>query len=134
MAKISIIVPVYKVEEYLPRCIDSILVQTFTDFELILVDDGSADNSGSICDEYARLDSRIKVIHQENKYQSLALEAHNDIAPYLEYVGDYLSLDETHNRFKCGLIVQTTCHSKHSISIISVTNNSILDHLAFAFI
>lgn len=63
---ISIIVPVYKVEKYLPACIDSILAQTFENFELILVDDGSPDNCGKICDEYAQKDNRIKVIHQEN--------------------------------------------------------------------
>lgn len=66
MPEISIIVPVYKVENYLRRCVDSILVQTFTDFELILVDDGSPDNSPAICDEYAKKDSRIAVIHKEN--------------------------------------------------------------------
>ncbi len=66
IVKISIIVPIYKVEEYLPRCIDSILAQTFTDFELILVDDGSPDNCGKICDEYAEKDARIRVIHKEN--------------------------------------------------------------------
>ncbi|MGL4992925.1 MAG: glycosyltransferase family 2 protein [Bacteroidales bacterium] len=64
--KISVIVPVYKVEKYLPKCIDSILAQTFTDFELLLIDDGSPDNSGAICDEYARRDSRIRVFHKEN--------------------------------------------------------------------
>ncbi|TNC82678.1 MAG: glycosyl transferase [Oleiphilus sp.] len=63
---ISIVVPVYKVEEILARCIDSILVQTYTHFELILVDDGSPDDCGRICDEYAQKDSRIQVIHQEN--------------------------------------------------------------------
>lgn len=66
MAKISIIVPVYQVEKYIRQCIDSILAQTFTDFELILVDDGSKDNSGKICDEYAEKDKRIRVIHKEN--------------------------------------------------------------------
>lgn len=66
MQKISVIVPVYKVELYLHRCIDSILGQTFADFELILVDDGSPDNCGAICDEYARKDARVHVIHQEN--------------------------------------------------------------------
>lgn len=66
MPKVSIIVPVYKTEKYLNRCIDSILVQTFTDFELILVDDGSPDRCGEICDEYADRDSRIKVIHKKN--------------------------------------------------------------------
>ena len=66
MATISIIVPVYNVEKYLKRCVDSILNQTFTDFELILVDDGSTDNSGKICDEYSEKDCRIKVIHKKN--------------------------------------------------------------------
>ena len=66
MSIISVIVPVYNVEPYLNRCVDSILEQTFTDFELILVDDGSPDNCPAICDEYARKDSRIHVIHQKN--------------------------------------------------------------------
>ena len=62
----SVIVPVYKVEKYLSRCVDSILNQTYPDFELILVDDGSPDNCGKICDEYAEKDSRIHVIHKKN--------------------------------------------------------------------
>lgn len=66
MPKLSVIVPVYNTEKYLRECIDSILAQTFTDFELILVDDGSTDHSGAICDEYAGKDARIRVIHQEN--------------------------------------------------------------------
>lgn len=66
MPKISVIVPVYKAEQYIRRCVDSILAQTFTDFELLLIDDGSPDNSGAICDEYAAKDSRIKVFHKEN--------------------------------------------------------------------
>ena len=66
MPKLSVIVPVYNTEKYLRECIDSILAQTFTDFELILVDDGSTDSSGAICDEYAAKDPRIQVIHQEN--------------------------------------------------------------------
>ena len=66
MAIISVIVPVYKVEKYLHRCVDSILGQLFTDFELILVDDGSPDYCGKICDEYALIDRRIHVIHKEN--------------------------------------------------------------------
>ncbi len=64
--KISVIVPVYKAEKYVHKCVDSILAQTFTDFELLLVDDGSPDRSGEICDEYAAKDSRIKVFHKEN--------------------------------------------------------------------
>ena len=66
MAEVSIIVPVYQVENYIRQCVDSILAQTFTDFELILVDDGSKDQSGKICDEYAEMDQRVKVIHTEN--------------------------------------------------------------------
>ena len=66
MPLISVIVPVYKVEQYLHRCVDSILTQTFTDFELILVDDGSPDSCGVICEEYAEKDKRVHVIHQEN--------------------------------------------------------------------
>lgn len=64
--RISVIVPVYNTEQYLHRCIDSILGQTFTDFELLLVDDGSKDNSGAICDEYAARDPRIRVFHKPN--------------------------------------------------------------------
>ena len=78
--QISVIVPVYKVEAYLHRCVDSILAQTFTDFELILVDDGSPDNSGAICDEYAAKDKRIHVIHQENGGLSAARNAGIDWA------------------------------------------------------
>jgi len=75
MPQISVIVPVYKVEQYLKRCIDSILSQTFSDFELILVDDGSPDKCPSMCDEYATMDSRILVIHQENAGLSAARNA-----------------------------------------------------------
>lgn len=66
MPKVSIIVPVYKAEKYLHQCIDSILSQTSSDWECILVDDGSPDSSGVICDEYAQKDARIRVIHKEN--------------------------------------------------------------------
>ncbi len=66
MPKISVIVPVYNTEKYLHRCIDSILAQTYTDFELLLIDDGSADSSGAICDEYAQKDSRVRVFHKAN--------------------------------------------------------------------
>lgn len=66
MPKISVIVPVYNAEKYLQRCVDSILDQTFTDFELLLIDDGSPDRSGEVCDEYAKKDSRIRVFHKGN--------------------------------------------------------------------
>lgn len=72
MSEISVIVPVYNVEKYLDKCITSIIEQTFTDFELILINDGSKDHSGSICDTYKEKDSRIKVIHQVNAGLSAA--------------------------------------------------------------
>ena len=64
--KFSVILPIYKVEKYLCECVDSILNQSFTDYEIILVDDGSPDGSGAICDEYAEKDARVKVIHKVN--------------------------------------------------------------------
>ena len=63
---ISVIVPIYNAEQYLHRCIDSILAQSYTDFELLLIDDGSKDDSGAICDAYAAKDSRVRVFHKEN--------------------------------------------------------------------
>ena len=63
---ISVIIPVYNTEQYLRRCIDSVLAQTYQDFELLLIDDGSKDSSGAICDEYAAQDARVSVFHKEN--------------------------------------------------------------------
>lgn len=63
---ISIVIPVYKVEEYLEKCINSVVNQTYKNLEVILVDDGSPDNCGSICDNFTKKDNRIKVIHKEN--------------------------------------------------------------------
>ena len=65
--RISVIVPVYQVEKYLSRCIESLLAQSYSDYEIILVDDGSRDGSGQICDDYAGREARIRVIHQENQ-------------------------------------------------------------------
>ena len=84
--KVSIIVPVYKVEKYLRKCIDSIINQTLKDIEIILVDDGSPDNCGKICDEYAAKDTRIKVIHKENGGLSSARNAGMEVAEG-EYIG-----------------------------------------------
>ena len=83
---ISVIIPVYNVEEYLHRCIDSVLNQTYHNLELILVNDGSKDNSGKICDEYANKDSRVTVLHRKNEGSSCARNAGLDIAK-----GDYIS-------------------------------------------
>lgn len=67
MAEVSVIIPVYNVEKYLKKCVESVLTQTYKDIEIILVDDGSTDKSGDICDELAKTDGRIRVIHQKNK-------------------------------------------------------------------
>lgn len=95
MPKISVVVPVYNVVDYLPRCIDSILAQTFSDFELILVDDGSTDSCGAICDDYAQKDSRIVIIHKENGGVSKARNAGIDIA-----VGEYISFVDSDDYIK----------------------------------
>lgn len=95
--KITVIVPVYNIEDYLERCINSILAQSFNDFELILVDDGSTDKSGEICDSYAKKDERVRVFHKENggssSARNLAIkEAHGE---YLSFIDsdDYVEPD-----------------------------------------
>ena len=94
---ISVIVPVYNVEKYIHRCVDSIINQTYTNLEIILVDDGSPDRCSEICDEYANKDSRIKVIHQKNSGLSAARNAGLDICTgdYIAFVDsdDYLDID-----------------------------------------
>lgn len=82
---ISVIVPVYNAENYIHRCVDSFLSQRFNDFELILVDDGSPDKSGNICDEYAKIDDRVKVIHKNNGGVSSARQCGLDNA-----LGEYI--------------------------------------------
>ncbi|MGL5682630.1 MAG: glycosyltransferase family 2 protein [Marinifilaceae bacterium] len=83
---ISIIVPVYNVEQYLPKCIDSILAQTYTNFEVLLINDGSPDNCGAICDRYAEQDNRIRVFHKENEGVSSARNIGLDKA-----IGEWIS-------------------------------------------
>ncbi len=97
MEKISIIVPVYKVEQFLEKCINSLLNQTYKNLEIILVDDGSPDNSGLICDKYAKKDKRIKVIHVENGGVSRArnIGIDNATGKYLTFVDsdDYIEIN-----------------------------------------
>lgn len=97
MPEVSIIVPIYNVEKYLRRCIDSILNQTFEDFELILIDDGSTDDSASICEEYVIKDKRVKYIYQDNRGVS---EARNKgiescCGKYIQFIDsdDYVDRD-----------------------------------------
>lgn len=97
MDKISIIVPVYNVSKYIRKCLDTIINQTYTNLEIILIDDGSTDNSGKICDEYAKIDSRIKVIHKENGGISSARNAgiKSATGKYIGFVDsdDWIDLD-----------------------------------------
>lgn len=88
MSKFSIIIPVYNVERYLNECVESVLSQTFTDFEILLIDDGSPDKSGVMCDEWAKKDSRIRVFHQENQGLSGARNTgiRNAIGDYLQFL------------------------------------------------
>ena len=93
MPKVSIIIPIYNVEKYLPACLDSILEQSYQDFEVICVNDGSPDKCGKILTEYAKKDKRIKIINQNNKGQSVARNVGIDNA-----VGDYLFFIDSDDR------------------------------------
>lgn len=77
---VSVVIPVYNTEKYIRKCLDSVILQTFSDWECIVVDDGSTDDSGSICDEYARQDSRFQVIHKQNGGVSTARNVGIDLA------------------------------------------------------
>lgn len=98
---VSIIIPVYNVQDYLKRCMESILSQTYRDIEIILIDDGSTDNSGSICDYYMNLDSRVKSIHKDNGGVSSARNAGIEVAngEYVMFVDpdDYISNEMINN-------------------------------------
>ena len=108
---ISIIVPCYNVEAYLPKCVDSILSQTYSNLEIILVDDGSPDRCGDICDEYAKRDCRIRVIHKKNGGLSDARNVAIDIAKgeYITFVDsdDYVSPDYIETLY--GLVEKYRC-------------------------
>lgn len=113
-SKFSIIVPVYKAEKYIRRCVDSILNQTFGEFELILVDDGSPDNCGRICDEFAASDSRILVIHQENRGVAIARNNAIDLAQ-----GEYLLFVDSDDFLQDKLLHELNeCISVHNSDVI----------------
>lgn len=123
MPQISVIVPVYKVEPYLHRCVDSILSQTFKDFELILVDDGSPDNCPAICDEYAKKDNRVIIIHQENGGLSAARNAGIDWAfanSNSEWITFIDSDDWVHPQY-LDLLYNTAIDSNVKISMCIIT-------------
>ena len=119
----SVIVPIYNIEKYIKRCIDSVLAQTFCDYELILVDDGSPDNCGSICDEYAKIDTRIKVIHKENGGLVSARKAGISIAG-----GDYIfHLDGDDSILPHALESAYNIIKEHKVDIVSFSYSCNVD-------
>lgn len=110
MPAISVIVPVYNAEKYIDRCVKSIINQTFSDFELILVDDGSPDNSGALCDEWSKKDSRIKVIHQRNVGAGAARNVGLAIAKgdYINFVDSDDWIDPSMYEILYNLILKTS--------------------------
>jgi glycosyltransferase involved in cell wall biosynthesis len=128
--KISIIVPIYNVEKYLHRCIDSILSQTFVDFEVLLIDDGSPDNSGKICEEYATKDSRIQVFHKTNQGVSSARQLGIEQAKgeYSIHVDgdDWIEYDMLENLYKTAInehakmvLCDFSTYNKRKLSVIN---------------
>ena len=99
MNKVSIIIPIYNTEKYLKACLDSVLSQTYENLEIILIDDGSTDNSGKIIDDYAKKDHRIKVVHQKNRGQSAARNEGLKKA-----TGDYISFIDADDKIKPNFI------------------------------
>ena len=119
---ISVIVPVYNAEKTLRRCVDSILAQTFEDFELILINDGSKDQSGDICDEYAAKDSRVKTIHKTNGGVSSARNAGLRIAQG-EYIAFIDSDDYIDNDYLLGFKHYDADLIISGAKLISINNN-----------
>lgn len=113
MAKISIIVPVYKVENYLSFCIESILSQTYQDFELILVDDGSPDRAGIICDDYAKKNNRVKVVHKINGGVSAARRDGVNVAQ-----GEWIMFVDSDDAISPDCLEQLIKHESTNISVI----------------
>ena len=96
-ALVSVIIPVYNCENYIEKCIESVLLQSYENFEMILIDDGSPDNSGAICDKYAEKDSRVRVIHKSNGGVSSARKKgiENSTSAYISFIDsdDYIEPD-----------------------------------------
>lgn len=115
--RVSVIVPVYKVEKYLRRCVDSILSQTYTDFELLLIDDGSPDNSGKICDEYAAFDSRVRVFHKPNGGVSSARNLGLDNA-----LGEWISFIDSDDWIDVHFLQDMSCNNDVDLVVSSFTS------------
>lgn len=116
MQKISIIIPVYNVEKYIRKCVDSILSQTYKNLEIILVDDGSLDNCGKICDQYAKIDNRVVVIHKQNGGLSSARNA-----GLKQATGDYIMFVDSDDSLE-----KIACES-----LINITNKTDADIICF---
>ena len=137
---VSVIIPVYKAENYLSRCLDSFLNQTFKDFELILVDDGSPDKSGNICDDYAKRDHRLVVIHKENGGVSSARQAGTDVAKGLYVIhadpDDWVEpnmlteLVEKAEKTNADMVICDFYQNNKNSQIYLSQNPSLLDHHA----
>lgn len=134
LPKISIIIPVFNVENYLPQCIDSILAQIFHDFELLLIDDGSQDSSGDICDKYAKLDTRIRVFHQTNQGASAARNTgiNNSQSEWICFVDsdDYIGENHISSFFDFG-ILKEDCLNIQGRKTISDIDGKILYSLEY---
>ncbi len=134
MIKISVIVPVFNVEKYLKRCVDSLVLQTFSELEIILVDDGAQDSSGQLCDLYALEDQRIKVIHKKNGGLSSARNAGLSIAQgeYIAFIDsdDYIQIDMMEKMYKKAqeemadlIVCAYTCYRQEDGELISEKDN-----------
>ena len=125
---ISVIVPVYNTEAYLRKCLDSIIGQTYSNLEIILVDDGSTDQSGAICDEYSARDARIRVIHQENRGLGRARNAGIDIA-----TGSLLAFVDSDDWLEMNAYeVMTACMAQYSCDIVTC-GRKVVDETGFLF-
>lgn len=119
---VSIIIPIYKVEQYLIDCIQSVCSQTYKNIEIILVDDGSPDNCGKICDDYAKMDKRISVIHKENGGLSDARNKGIDIAR-----GDYITFVDSDDYVETTFIEDLYNAIEKTNSDISICNINVVD-------
>lgn len=122
--KITVIVPVYNTEKYLRRCVDSILAQTFTDFELLLIDDGSTDGSSAICDEYAKKDSRVRVFHKENGGVSSARNLGLDKA-----YGEWISFVDSDDWIDVLFLSSLIQRANNSELVLELTNTKVIKNI-----
>lgn len=118
---ISIIIPVYNVSEYLGECLDSVIAQSYPDIEILLVDDGSTDDSGLICDEYASRDSRIKVLHRKNGGPSVARNAALDVSKG-EYV-TFVDADDVIHEDYIATLYRNLCDAEADISSVGLATS-----------